>query len=165
MAQKLIDAFVASVDYETDKKIQDTIATEFQDRTILCIARECFRGLRRCIYLMVGPPPQQIDCRPSSVTTGSVSWTLGASQSLIPLRSCTTWKTVSSVACATAPISRSKISTGQPRAAARYKWTFPRIEILLYRLFNRLPSHVPSLYYFEVLVQAFTHFRFTPSTN
>ena len=32
--------FVASVDYETDKKIQDTIATEFEDRTILCIARK-----------------------------------------------------------------------------------------------------------------------------
>jgi hypothetical protein len=29
----------ASVDYETDKKIQDTIAHEFADRTILCIAR------------------------------------------------------------------------------------------------------------------------------
>ena len=32
--------FAASVDYETDKKVQDTIATEFADRTILCIARE-----------------------------------------------------------------------------------------------------------------------------
>ena len=30
---------VASVDYETDRKIQDTISYEFQDRTILCIAR------------------------------------------------------------------------------------------------------------------------------
>ena len=29
----------ASVDYETDHKIQDTIANEFKDRTILCIAR------------------------------------------------------------------------------------------------------------------------------
>lgn len=29
----------ASVDYETDSKIQDTIAREFKDRTILCIAR------------------------------------------------------------------------------------------------------------------------------
>lgn len=29
----------ASVDYETDKRIQETIANEFQDRTILCIAR------------------------------------------------------------------------------------------------------------------------------
>jgi len=26
------------VDYETDRKIQDTIAYEFEDRTILCIA-------------------------------------------------------------------------------------------------------------------------------
>lgn len=32
----------ASVDYETDRKIQDTISTEFADRTILCIARESF---------------------------------------------------------------------------------------------------------------------------
>lgn len=29
----------ASVDYETDRNIQDTIAYEFKDKTILCIAR------------------------------------------------------------------------------------------------------------------------------
>lgn len=34
----ILDEATASVDYETDRKIQDTIATEFQDRTILCIA-------------------------------------------------------------------------------------------------------------------------------
>lgn len=33
-------SLIASVDYETDRKIQDTIAAEFEDRTILCIARE-----------------------------------------------------------------------------------------------------------------------------
>lgn len=32
--------WTASVDYETDRNIQDTIAYEFKDRTILCIARE-----------------------------------------------------------------------------------------------------------------------------
>ena len=32
----------ASVDYETDQKIQDTIACEFKDRTVLCIARQHF---------------------------------------------------------------------------------------------------------------------------
>ena len=37
-----MDEATASVDYETDKKIQDTIATEFKDRTILCIARKYF---------------------------------------------------------------------------------------------------------------------------
>ena len=31
---------LASVDYETDRKVQDTIAHEFRDRTILCIARK-----------------------------------------------------------------------------------------------------------------------------
>jgi ABC-type transport system involved in cytochrome bd biosynthesis fused ATPase/permease subunit len=31
---------LASVDYETDQKIQNTIAYEFEDRTILCIARK-----------------------------------------------------------------------------------------------------------------------------
>ena len=36
----VLDEATASVDYETDKKIQDTIASEFADRTILCIARE-----------------------------------------------------------------------------------------------------------------------------
>jgi ABC-type multidrug transport system fused ATPase/permease subunit len=36
----ILDEATASVDYETDRKIQDTIAHEFHDRTILCIARE-----------------------------------------------------------------------------------------------------------------------------
>ena len=31
---------LASVDYETGRKIQGTIATEFEDRTIFCIARQ-----------------------------------------------------------------------------------------------------------------------------
>ena len=35
----ILDEATASVDYETDSKIQETIATEFRDRTILCIAR------------------------------------------------------------------------------------------------------------------------------
>ncbi|KAI0255115.1 ABC transporter [Lactifluus subvellereus] len=34
----ILDEATASVDYETDRKIQETIATEFHDRTILCIA-------------------------------------------------------------------------------------------------------------------------------
>ena len=34
----------ASVDYETDGKIQNTIATEFKERTILCIARKFHLG-------------------------------------------------------------------------------------------------------------------------
>ncbi|KAF8273331.1 P-loop containing nucleoside triphosphate hydrolase protein [Lactarius quietus] len=34
----ILDEATASVDYETDRKIQDTIANEFHDRTILCIA-------------------------------------------------------------------------------------------------------------------------------
>ncbi|KIL59921.1 hypothetical protein M378DRAFT_26751 [Amanita muscaria Koide BX008] len=34
----ILDEATASVDYETDRKVQDTIAYEFQDRTILCIA-------------------------------------------------------------------------------------------------------------------------------
>ena len=41
----------ASVDYETDKKIQDTIAAEFDDRTILCIARRF-----PIFLLMIGYP-------------------------------------------------------------------------------------------------------------
>ena len=35
----ILDEATASVDYETDRKIQDTITTEFRDHTILCIAR------------------------------------------------------------------------------------------------------------------------------
>jgi len=34
----ILDEATASVDYETDRRIQDTIASEFADRTILCIA-------------------------------------------------------------------------------------------------------------------------------
>lgn len=34
----VLDEATASVDYETDRKIQDTIAHEFEDRTLLCIA-------------------------------------------------------------------------------------------------------------------------------
>ena len=36
----LVDFYSASVDLETDTKIQHTIQTEFKDRTLLCIARK-----------------------------------------------------------------------------------------------------------------------------
>ncbi|KAG1821831.1 ABC transporter [Suillus subaureus] len=36
----ILDEATASVDYETDSKIQHTIANEFKERTILCIARK-----------------------------------------------------------------------------------------------------------------------------
>ncbi|KAI0040096.1 ABC transporter [Auriscalpium vulgare] len=36
----ILDEATASVDYETDRKIQETIKNEFRERTILCIARK-----------------------------------------------------------------------------------------------------------------------------
>lgn len=37
--RQLIGLALASVDYETDKHIQETISNEFRNQTILCIAR------------------------------------------------------------------------------------------------------------------------------
>jgi ABC-type multidrug transport system fused ATPase/permease subunit len=44
----ILDEATASVDYETDRKIQDTITTEFRDHTILCIARTSLPFLFHC---------------------------------------------------------------------------------------------------------------------
>ena len=44
----ILDEATASVDYETDRKIQDTITTEFRDHTILCIARTSLAFLFHC---------------------------------------------------------------------------------------------------------------------
>jgi ABC-type multidrug transport system fused ATPase/permease subunit len=49
----ILDEATASVDYETDRKIQDTIKTEFRDHTILCIARTSFSIVM--IPLITGP--------------------------------------------------------------------------------------------------------------
>ena len=45
-------SLLASVDYETDRKIQDTIAYEFEDRTILCIAR---KPINKCFLRKILP--------------------------------------------------------------------------------------------------------------
>lgn len=45
----VLDEATASVDYETDRNIQDTIATEFGDRTILCIARMFYNYRYLCL--------------------------------------------------------------------------------------------------------------------
>ena len=106
--------FLASVDYETDKKIQDTIADEFEDQTILCIAREFLtsdiESERQSIYAYF----LQTDCRLSLVMIGSVSWTLVVLPNSIPRRGCLRWKTGSSAACATVRKFLSKISKGPP---------------------------------------------------
>ena len=47
----IIDEATASVDYETDRKIQDTITTEFRDHTILSIARTSLAFLWHCYDL------------------------------------------------------------------------------------------------------------------
>jgi len=48
----ILDEATASVDYETDRKIQDTITTEFHDRTILCIARTSLPFLSRAMIFL-----------------------------------------------------------------------------------------------------------------
>lgn len=50
------DSYRASVDLETDKKIQNTIQTEFKDKTLICIARKCFR-----LALITSVWPSSID--------------------------------------------------------------------------------------------------------
>jgi hypothetical protein len=40
------------VDYETDNKIQNTIANEFKNRTILCIARAFLQTRMIDLYLL-----------------------------------------------------------------------------------------------------------------
>ncbi|KAF8656809.1 hypothetical protein AX16_002359 [Volvariella volvacea WC 439] len=49
----ILDEATASVDYETDRNIQDTIAYEFRDRTILCIARA---------FPLLASPPTACPC-------------------------------------------------------------------------------------------------------
>ena len=44
----ICELLLASVDYGTDQKIQNTIAHEFRDRTILCIARTLIFFRIRC---------------------------------------------------------------------------------------------------------------------
>ena len=66
-------ARIASVDYETDHKIQETISTEFHDRTILCIARKAFFFFHVKIRLHAFC---QIGCGPSYRTTVFVRLTL-----------------------------------------------------------------------------------------
>jgi hypothetical protein len=98
--------FVASVDYETDKKIQDTIASEFEDRTILCIARKFSVSrtgserdpLTTDLHLRL-----QTDFKLSLATTGFASSTLAASLNSIPRRGCSTRRVAFSAARATVP--------------------------------------------------------------
>ena len=52
----VLDEATASVDYETDRKIQETIADEFRDRTILCIARTSIRSFFSTILKVTSLP-------------------------------------------------------------------------------------------------------------
>lgn len=52
----VLDEATASVDYETDRKIQETIADEFRDRTILCIARTSVRSFFSTILKVTSLP-------------------------------------------------------------------------------------------------------------
>lgn len=91
--------FIASVDYETDRKIQDTIANEFEDRTILCIAR-------KKLFLFVPymwTDSHQTDWEQSLDTTASVCLMQEILQSLTALQISTTNLMEFSEVCATDP--------------------------------------------------------------
>jgi len=106
---------IASVDYETDKKIQDTIAAEYKDRTILCIARKfptSHREVKSTPLMVDFRLRRQTDFRLSSVTTRSASWTLDGLPSSILRQGCSISKMGFSVVCATVPRFRSAISEG-----------------------------------------------------
>ena len=105
---------LASVDYETDRNIQDTIAREFRDRTILCIAHRLrtIIGYDRICVLDAGQIAVCILPAPAF---------FGRS---LPFRSstapplCSRNRMASSGACASARVSRSKISNWPRRAAS-----------------------------------------------
>ncbi|KIL64510.1 hypothetical protein M378DRAFT_163292 [Amanita muscaria Koide BX008] len=73
----ILDEATASVDYETDRKIQDSISYEFQDRTILCIAhrlRTIISYDRICVFdagqIAEFDTPERLYDRPNGIFRG-----------------------------------------------------------------------------------------------
>jgi hypothetical protein len=118
---------VASVDYETDGKIQNTIATEFKERTVLCIARKFHLGyscsafvdhhvLDRLRTIISYDRICVLDA--GTITVCVFGFCVGVlieedewTRNLIPRPACSTLRTEYSGACATGLPSHLKISS------------------------------------------------------
>lgn len=96
----VLDEATASVDYETDRNIQKTIATEFGDRTILCIARMLYSSVLGLTFSLTTVCCHlQIVCELSSRMTGYACSTRGRLLNSTHRRTYTRWRMESSAVC------------------------------------------------------------------
>lgn len=119
-----VNCLSASVDYETDQKVQATISKEFADHTILCIAHRiksvCLLTMLFLLYYMRSFRAHNSSrfflLGPSSDTTGYASWMQARLRNSTHLRTYTRTQNLYSRVCAIAPVSLYLISVQRPRS-------------------------------------------------